>query len=198
MITLTAVSKSYGNNGHYIARVTGRNSKYTFEREFIGRMDGREKHAYIDEPGLYEICDIDKKGRKDQNYRIIVPDPSGELICLRPYGDNLDGVGAMEIATEVAKRIEAGEQIAGMIQLEKKPDSEDWGYRLLSKAAAKKAHVSATIDSAIEACWEVLQALPEKEAKKALAALKARVSPPKAATVAPEADQPAEPASTEE
>lgn len=36
-----------------------------------------------------------------------------------------------------------------------------------------------TIDTATQQCWAILQALPEKDAKKVLASLKVLVSPPK-------------------
>ncbi len=36
MITLTATSSEWQNEKQYVARIVGRNSKFTFEREFIG------------------------------------------------------------------------------------------------------------------------------------------------------------------
>jgi hypothetical protein len=67
MIELKAQSSAYGNNHQYCARITGRHPKFTFEREFIGFTC-----AYVDTPGLFVECDIDKKGRKDETYYVVL------------------------------------------------------------------------------------------------------------------------------
>ena len=53
-------------------------------------------------------------------------------------------------------------------------------------AVARTAAKSATVESTVEHCMEALRLLPEAEAKKVLAELRKRVSPPKA--TAPAAD----------
>lgn len=73
-VTLTAEA-CYGYGGkQYIARITGRDSKYTFARKFVGTKGGkrRESSEYqTDEPGLYVCCDIDRKGNKEETYYIL-------------------------------------------------------------------------------------------------------------------------------
>ena len=79
-VTLTASAK-YGYGGkQYIARITGRDSKFTFAREFVGSKSGkrREEAEYqTDEPGLYVTCDIDRKGSKDETYHVVEQDGGG-------------------------------------------------------------------------------------------------------------------------
>lgn len=81
-VTLTA-SARYGYGGkQYIARITGRDSKFTFAREFVGAKSGkrREDAEYMtDEPGLYMTCDIDSKGRKDETYYVVEVEAGGGL-----------------------------------------------------------------------------------------------------------------------
>lgn len=81
-ITLTA-SARYGYGGkQYIARITGRDAKYTFDRRFVGTKGGkrREDSEYqTDEPGLYVTCDLDSKGRKDETYWLIERQADGGL-----------------------------------------------------------------------------------------------------------------------
>jgi hypothetical protein len=73
-ITLSA-SAAYGYSGkQYIARITGRDSKFTFFREFIGRKGGKRgdiSEATVDDAGLYMTCDIDNKGRKDETFWVV-------------------------------------------------------------------------------------------------------------------------------
>jgi hypothetical protein len=71
-IKITAEAR-YGYEGkQWIARITGRVSgAATFAREFVGVKSGKRggfTEALIDEPGLYETCDIDRKGNKDYSY----------------------------------------------------------------------------------------------------------------------------------
>lgn len=95
VIHLTA-SASYGNGGkQYIARITGRDSKFTFAREFIGRKCGKRNEsaeADVDDAGLYVTCDIDRKGNKGETY-VIVEEKDGGLVK-----DNVDKDDAMTLA----------------------------------------------------------------------------------------------------
>jgi hypothetical protein len=203
MITLTADSKCYGSTSQYMARITGRDPKFTFRREFTGKKDRSTTTAYIDEPGLFEMCDIDKKGRKEQSYWIVVPKPetntdAERLVALNIGSRNLDGGDSTTVAAQIAKRLDAGEVIADMIEMETRDeeqryfaDADDsgvtgwrtrtvarWHFRLRSKSASKKASATATIDQAVEQCWAILQSFPERETKKILTALKLRATPP--------------------
>lgn len=73
-ITLNA-SASFGHGGkQFVARVLGRDSKFTFNRQFIGRKEGKRGESTsvtVDEPGLYELRDIDRKGSTDDRYILI-------------------------------------------------------------------------------------------------------------------------------
>jgi hypothetical protein len=191
MIALTAESKSYGNNGQYIAHVTGKDSKYTYRREFIGRKSERYTTAYVYEPGLYEICDLDKKGRKEIEL-VVVLARTAECPPLSEKADP-DFVRLPideKDAVAIARRLSEGESLSEIVAVER---ASETGYkaRIRDRREAKRASAAATVDSAIEHCWEVMQSLPEKEAKKVLAALKARVSP-KATTPPAEEDTAAE------
>jgi hypothetical protein len=156
----------------YVARLRGRVSgAQTFEREFLGSGT-----VLIDEPGLYERQIGCKKGGADQYYHVVV-DVDGELRKSTDVG--------RETAMTIAKRMDGGEAIGEMVRLTGRPSQRDpavtvYDCELLTKSEAAKAVKGATVDTAIEACWQVLSLLPEKEAKKVLAALKVRVSPPKA------------------
>jgi len=171
MITINVESKEYGNSKQYIAHITGRAAKFTFERNFVGRRSDRFTSYSTDEAGLYENCDINRKGQKECGYLVVATAPDGELVKMR---SNLDE------AMEIAKRMDAGEALESMIEIVGK-EGAGWTYTLRTKSEAKAAISGQTIDSATEACWQIMQALPEREAKKVLAALKLRVSPPKPA-----------------
>jgi hypothetical protein len=197
-IELTVTSRCYGNSGQYIARITGRAEKYTYAREFVGRKRDRDTSAIIDEPGIYEECDIDKKGRKDLTY-VYVYARTAELPPLTETSNPHFGYVSLSESDvmQVTKRLDAGESLTDIlaVALDGDGDGDRWyGYTVRTKGEAKKASVAVTIDSATDACWAVLQALPEREAKKVLAALKLRVSPPKPeAEAAAEVAPPAEP-----
>jgi len=169
MITLTA-SAEFGHTGQYVARITGRDSKFTFAREFVGSKGGKRNEittADIDEPGLYECRDVTRKGRNDR-YRLIVR-----------RGDTLERLASDKAdAMQIARALDEGRTIDQVVRLVE-AEGGGWAYEILSAAEAKRADVAQTIESATAACWEILQALPEVQAKKVLTALRAKVSPTK-------------------
>jgi hypothetical protein len=121
-----SASAKYGYGGkQYIARITGRDPKFTFSREFIDRKEGKRRDsssADVDDPGLYVEVDIDKHGDKDETFYIVYECPG--------YGLMKSGGLAKETAMPLAKLIDAGHcdwtQIALMRRLEAaeaKPDS---------------------------------------------------------------------------
>lgn len=59
LIELHAKSDHYSNNKQYIARITGRNSKYTFEREFIGRKSAGSRNGAREMPYAYAILNFE-------------------------------------------------------------------------------------------------------------------------------------------
>jgi hypothetical protein len=107
IVTLKA-GAAYGQSGQYIARIIGRDSSRTFKREFVGRKtDQRSSQAEIDEVGLYEVCDIDKKGRKEQSYTLVVDvDGLGEL---DEFGSD------REDAMAIAKAMDEGREFSQIV-----------------------------------------------------------------------------------
>lgn len=164
-VTLTA-SADYGHTGQYVARLTGRNSKFTFEREFLGSKVGKRGEytkATVDDPGLYELRDVTRKG-KVERYRLVLA-RGEDLVTV--HTDKADAMG-------IAKALDAGRAFADVVRL----DGSD-SYEILSAKAAERAAVAQTVDSAIAACWAAIEALPPKESRKVLAALRTRLNPPK-------------------
>lgn len=168
MITLQA-SADYGHSGQYVARIVGRDAKYTFAREFIGRKGGKRgdcTNADVDDPGLYEMCDVTRKRGKESRYRVILAD-----------GETLRVVRAdKDEAMKIARALDEGRRID---QIVADVDWEEHTFTVLTAAAAKKAAAGQTLESATAACWDILQALPQKDARKILAELKRRVNPAK-------------------
>lgn len=243
MISLSA-SAAFGKTGQYIAHITGRDSKWTFNREFIGRKCGKRNEgseADVDTPGLYEMRDVDRKNNKDDRY-VIILEIDGELCKFMAdkedamkIGKELDGgrtiqdivVGHLEDAEtkeamedsvrlermlinspseqQLAQRItiasdvgefKTGETVeqgklqpvikaelekakAKHLQLRAQGKYAKRFYVLIDKKEAEAKKAAATVDEATNQCWVILQALPQKEAKKVLAALKDKVTPPK-------------------
>lgn len=247
MITLTAGAR-YGYGGkQYIARIFGRDSKFTFNREFIGKKGGKRGEnstADVDTPGLYETRDVDSKGRCDDSYCLILEDgdrlvqfwidkanamkiakeldsrsfdrcvkllPSDaefrvaserlrknseainnsfgkdpeEFVELSgnvgPYvkGQSLRRLQLIELRTEVINdTIDKIEQYRS----EKRRKEDDWKFvsaadEKKAEAEAAKAEAEAASTNALETCFNVLNGLPEKDAKKILAELKSRLFP---------------------
>ena len=164
MITLTA-HENYnprfapsGAKKAYIARITGRDSKMTFAREFIGKTS-----ADVDSVGLYATRSVDKKGRDEgEEYPMVYVLPNGTLE---------ETYVTKEEAMTLAKALES-RTFDSIVSV-----NADGTWEFCTAKKAEQAAVAQTIDSATNACWAVLSALPEKEVKKVLAALKARVSP---------------------
>lgn len=194
-ITL-AVSASYGyGRKQYVARITGRAAKVTFARDFVGQKYGKrqESTSYdTDEVGLYELCSIDRKGQKEQRYRLILPAP-GAAACEGVAGDaeeegRVDEGAALretaaglvvvraskEEAMAIAKRLDKGEQLVEIVRI---VDLAQNQIEILTAAQAKKAAAAATVDEAVSACLAVLGALPEREAKRVVAELRKRTVP---------------------
>lgn len=164
MITLSA-SASFGNGGkQFIARITGRHPKYTFGYEFIGKKGGKRNEdcsADVDDPGLYVCRDVNRKGNAEDRFRLVLPAVGDELKIVRIDKDT---------AMKIAKAMDTGRPFLECV---------DEDGELVTPRQAEQKLTAQTIDSAVEACWAALQGLPEALAKKALAGLKLRVSPPK-------------------
>lgn len=81
-ITLKATAPKNNGGKEYIARLIGRHKKYVFEREFVGAKKGEVKELceYLtDEPGLYQIVDLDETGKKHERMVLLVRTPLGGL-----------------------------------------------------------------------------------------------------------------------
>jgi len=154
-------SAAYGYEGkQYLARITGRDPKFTFRREFIGRKSGKRgetTEADVDTPGLYLECDVDKKG-KEESFRLVF-EHEGELRALYMKKEN---------AMIVARRIDDGERLSGIVKFV--TEGAELRYVLIDKPEAKPDQTPT--DKAIENCWSILQALPSKEIENALTALR--------------------------
>jgi hypothetical protein len=159
----------------YVARITGRDSKLTFAREFIGNGD-----VLVDDAGLYEVRNVDKKGRPNDSYYVVL-EHDGEI----RRSTVMNREQAMPIAKAMAERT-----INAIVEFVGRPSRLDptkivFDAVLITAKQAEKKAVAQTIDQITDDCWKMLQMIPEKQAKAVLAALKARVSPKVPATVAP-------------
>lgn len=109
-IRLTAESK-WGFHGQYIAKLTGRAPKVQFAREFCGSKVGKrgETTSYeTDETGLYEVCDVNKRG-KDKTYKLVLP--WKDRLCVLTTD--------CEDALAIAKRLGNGENIEDVVVVER-------------------------------------------------------------------------------
>lgn len=171
----------------YVAKITGRAAgALKYAREFFGEsvtvLEGDE--------GLYERQIGEKKGGATRYYHVVLSHPEHGLIL---------SVDCESELPKIAKLLDDGVAIADAVEVANLRPSEKVEGRMVfdavarTAAAAKKSAKSATVDSAIEACWQQLSLLPEKEQKAVMKALKERISPPKPAVVTPEIEQPADP-----
>jgi hypothetical protein len=74
-VTFKAEAKLPHGGRQYIARILGRDSKYLFRREFLGTKSGtRREYSSLttDEPGLYETCNVNRKGDKDKTFYVVL------------------------------------------------------------------------------------------------------------------------------
>ncbi len=111
-INLTASAKFGYGGKQYIARITGRDKKFTFSREFIDRKNGKRREnseAVVDEVGLYMNCDLTSKGDKNESFAVIgylrsadgtIPESSDSLVTTRI---------SREEAMKIAKDMDAGQ-----------------------------------------------------------------------------------------
>jgi len=163
----------------YVARITGRAAgALKYQREFLGQ----EVTLLEGDEGLYERQRGEKKGGFTRYYHVMLSHPEHGLIL---------SVDCESELAKIAKMLDDGVSIQDAVEVTNLRPSEKVEGRMMfdavarTKTEAKKAAVGQTIDSAVDACWQAMCNLPEKEAKKVLAALKARVSPPKPETAAP-------------
>lgn len=191
-ITLRADAK-YGYGGRqYIAQITGRAPKVTFARQFVGIRYGKrneETEHITDEVGLYELCNIDRKGNKDQRYRLVLSAPAAAEH--RSVAEDAEEEERVDVAAEsraasedltvvrvdrsqamaIAKRLDKGESLADFVRVAGEDE-----ITILTAAQARKAAAAANVDEAVAACLAVLGSLPEREAKRVVSELRKRLS----------------------
>lgn len=109
-MTVTFVADAAnGRSGQYIARITGRDQKYQFQREFVGRKGGRRNESSeheTDEPGLYECCDATKRGKDSRFYAAV--EVGGVLRAFR-----LDKAEALAVAKALDAGVAIGDIVVG-------------------------------------------------------------------------------------
>lgn len=109
-------------------------------RSFRWTSDKRNNgflEAEIDTPGLYLLWDVDSKGRRTERCCIVLQPEQDRWIQLYVIRDNLDGVEGENAATQIAKRLDAGELIEQIIELQTGEDGQV-KYRIRPKAQAQK------------------------------------------------------------
>lgn len=74
-----SVSNAYGQKGAYVARIVGTDPKFGFKREFLAGTS-----PVIFEPGIYEDCDVERKGKSIGWYFVFShPTKPGEIRKVR-------------------------------------------------------------------------------------------------------------------
>lgn len=74
-VLLSAKGKWAYQGRQYIARIGGRDAKYTFRRDFIGEKSGQRREfttVHVDDPGLYECCSIGRNGIRQRAFVVVI------------------------------------------------------------------------------------------------------------------------------
>lgn len=181
MIRLIASCFQHNGKGQFIARIHGRDSKFVFNREFIGGKEGRRGEtttADVDDTGLYELREIGKKGDKLEKYRLVV-EYDGELYSLRAMGDSLDERDGKEAAMKIAKYLDNGYHFDDIIQVDKYSETEDdkllLYYRIRDVNEQNEANKTHSIDRAEQECWSSLQGLSLEQSQEVIEKLRERI-----------------------
>ncbi len=162
---------AYGHTGAYVARITGRAPKTTFLRLFVGRKVGRDSEAIVDDPGLYESQDVDRKGNKLRTYRVVlsVPELGGfRSICVE-----------QDVAQQIAKALGTGQPIeqichfagnGGTLKSGRPDFVFQWGPAPVASPVVADI-IGEEVRGAIEAIRFTLDALTPEQRGEVLAAL---------------------------
>lgn len=84
-----SVDNAYGQKGAYVARIVGTDPKFGFRREFLAGLS-----PTIFESGIYEDCDVERKGRKNVGYWFVFRHPTKPDELRKTRADKSD-VGAL-------------------------------------------------------------------------------------------------------
>lgn len=154
----------------YVAKIIGRASgPMKYEREFLGK----EADIFEGDEGLYERQRGDKKGGCTRWYHVVLSHPEHGLIVSNDCENE---------APRIAKLLSEGHDIHDIVTYSELTPSQkvegrmEFGVIVRSPAAAKKAAQSATVDIAVEACWDVMKSLSTSEAKKVMTLLRKRIA----------------------
>lgn len=173
-VTFVAGS-DFGFSGQYVARITGRDSKYTFTRQWVGSKTGKRDErteAMVDEAGLYEVRNVTKKSKED-SFFFVCAVADGEVVKIRTDRED---------AMKVAKEIGSGRGFSDIVH----PSQEDgqWVYEILTKKEAQAQAVT----NVVEQAYLLLAVLDRAARKAALATLKKRLTDGTTATGADAVD----------
>lgn len=157
----------------YVAKITGRaKGAVKYEREFFGES----VTLMAGDDGLYERQIGEKKGGYTRYYIVVLTHPEHGVTKSTDCEEHL---------AKIVKLLDDGHAIGDIIDVQNlRPSERTEGLMLFDAAVrtpgeAKKAAKSATLDSAIDSCWQSLSLLPQPEQRKVLAELRKRVNPPK-------------------
>lgn len=103
MLHLSAFGSVFKIGRTYVARITGRDPKYVFAREFChGRREASNSgrtwvySSVIEQPGLYEVQSSGKRG-PDREYYVVEPQEDGTLTARQvSYEEALKLAAAMD------------------------------------------------------------------------------------------------------
>lgn len=166
----------------YVAKLTGRApGAVKYAREFLG-----ERVTLVaGDDGLYEVQTGQKKGGYDRDYCVVLTHAEHGLV--KGLCDEAD-------VAKITQRLDQGYALSEIVEVGELRESRKtegllvFSVAVRTVAAAKQAFKCATLESAIESCWQTLALLPLPEQKKVLAELRKRVTPPAAQPAAPAAD----------
>lgn len=156
-----SASAGFGYGGkQWIARITGRlKGAATFEREFVGIKGGKRGEgctATVDEPGLYETCDVDNKGVKDYAYAYF----DGERVSI--WRDR-------ESAMDFAKHL-------GELELYERPSRKDPAQTVVDvRVRQALPEALSRVEFAAAACRNALEGLTPSERAAVVVALNVEV-----------------------
>lgn len=135
-IDLTA-SAAFGKSGHYVARITGRDSKFTFARDFVGRNEGKRgetRRFTTDAEGMFITCDIDRRGGRDEEFWLLVVHPVRNVL--------VKTVLSREEAMTFATQLDKGVALIDLYRTERKDAIEGLLRETLTKLAKDADHLA--------------------------------------------------------
>jgi hypothetical protein len=156
----------------YVAKITGRASgAVKYEREFFG---GSVEILLGDADALYEIQHGEKKGGYERRYNVVLNHPEHGLICSTT-------VTTEPLVAKIAKMLDEGHAMKDIIDVqnlrakETNPEFYLFDCAIRSPAKAEKSAKSATIASAVDACWQILSLMPDDQRNQVLEEIRSKM-----------------------